>query len=161
MIANRIPRAELEAQAHAEYVRRLGATPTVPAPEAPDVVNAGEAASIDGAGPLWFHGRLYIVPPIPYRDGLRLHDAMMQLTAADSRESVESALEGAATLFGKLVTPASLLRFVPRKMRPNPFRDASENEIWTLLDFFWMRRTGRTLQNWASSLAARRRGRRN
>lgn len=158
---NRVSRAELEAQAHEQYRRLMGVQPgeRVPVP-APDVVNGIEAATIGDAAGFWYRGRRFVLPPIPYSDGLRLHEMTLRIAQASDMESIEDTMREAVEAFARLASPASVVRFVPRRLRPNPFRKASEREIGQLLDFFWMRRTGQSFQSWVSSQVGRAKPRR-
>lgn len=158
LTVNRVSRAELEEQAHQQYRRLMGVPDgaPVPAPEPVGVVNGPEAIAIGETALFFYDGAAYVLPSIPWQDGLRMNEIVRCITSRDRKEDeVRAAFEQATEMMFRLSEPASSLRFIPRALRRNPFRNASESEVVALLDFFWKRRTGQSLADWLSSQASR------
>lgn len=156
MIANRIPRAELEAQSREQYRRLMGIVDggngSVPAPEPPKSVNGPEAITVGGTTLFFYDGHAYVLPNISWQDGFRMNEIVECITSPDRKsDDVRAAFAQAVEMMFRLSKPASAARFIPRALRRNPFRNASEMEVVALLDFFWKRRTGQSLADWLSS----------
>lgn len=119
--------------------------------EPPQVVNQAEAADIDEPAEKEFRGRAYVVPPIPFEDGLKLHKLQfLYHTPGAGVDQVRMALRGMARLFWRLVQPKGRR---PKWTLRNPFKKMSEREIIAAADFFWRRRTGLPFLMWWERVA--------
>lgn len=139
-----------------EQVARAWADVPRPAPPAVRPLNARVVTQVGADELLHFAGRYYLVPPVPVDAGGVLLDHLMhlqQLEGASTREQVleiREVLEDAVRLMGTLIRPhryRARLRVVrwgallAHRLRGNPFRRASVEEVGWLLGFFCKRRT--------------------
>lgn len=116
--------------------------------EHPALANTQNTLALGDATHLEFHGRLYRVPPVPYRAGAQLQE-LMDLTRRAGRDwKARDQLNGrAAQLFFQLVRPVSRWRRLLWPAVGNPFRQASEEEIQELYLFFFACRTKSTVRS--------------
>lgn len=108
-------------------------------PDAPEIANAATVLGLGEAGVLFFRGRAFRVPPVGYREGVRLQQladrlAALALAAAPDDEQVE-AIDEMIAAFARLAHPVGWRGWL-RALLPNPFRHASEVEVGQLLAFF-------------------------
>lgn len=136
-----------QARLRAEYPEL--ATP----PRAPTIENAGVGQAIAGVRILVFRGARYRVPPVPYAHGIALQALQGRLSALAGEPETEATLqqllallEEAAARFRALVTPVGLITRLTWRWRTNPFWDASEDELATLLAFFFACRRTSTVE---------------
>ncbi len=98
-------------------------------------------------------GRVYCIPPIPFKTGQRILDAQTRCLAAatraatlGSKEDITAYFAGLgelARLLWKHMRPTGRVRRIMRRlhMLRNPFVRCSEKDIQTLTDFFLQGRT--------------------
>lgn len=135
MIAiRRTPPAEMAARHN-----RVAAAMRDVRPERPEVANIGPALEAWDPSPLYFRGRRIAARPISWDDGMRLLEA-----AADLERWAEDGgrdLGVLRALYRRTVDLCWIAlrpRWVPRwlqRIRPNPFRRATETELGEILDF--------------------------
>lgn len=106
----------------------------------------GNLATLDDTGtPLEFRGRRFTVPPVPWDSAMRIMEAERTIVAAASGHGGPTELRGAfATLFREFhrgARPAGWRRFVPRWLRRNPFRHATQAELGEVAAVFSIART--------------------
>ena len=167
MIATKpVSRAELERMAHEQYLRHVRTAEREP--DGPGFTNAAEARTVDAPTYFVFRGVVFRADPLPYEDGLALHEILLSLPrpSADQAGAKEDApkaatpeemrerYRAATRLYGRLAAPARGWRRWLRRVLPNPFRHATETEIWSLLDFFWTCRTGQNIESWVQRVAS-------
>lgn len=110
----------------------------------PQTANAGTVLALAEAGAVFFRGVPWRVPPVSYRDGIRLQQlgdrlAALALAGAPDAEQ-EAVITEMVIAFRGLVRPVGWRRLLGRLL-PNPFRRASEAEVGQLLAFFTLCRT--------------------
>ncbi len=150
-IAEKIPRNRLEALAHEEYVRQF---PGPVHPEPPASVNAEAATNVDGPVTFAFRGKQYVLPRVPFEEGVTLHELQFRIARPESTEDYRGACREAVAIMGRLARRRGW-RGRLRWLLPNPFRRASEGEISEVLDFFWLCRTGLRFPAWLDRTIAR------
>jgi hypothetical protein len=121
------------------------------AQDEPEPVNVDAAVQVLGPGVFWFAGRKYVVPRVPFVEGIQLQALLLRLrrlrtasmAPAASAEEEADRMKQALTLFRESVEifprvarPAGWSRFVWRLL-PNPFRRASPAEVGELLGFLY------------------------
>ena len=121
----------LAEQGRAELERERGEAPL------PIVRNLGLTLGLAGEPDvLEWHGRAYEVPPIPHEVGAELLDIQVRLAGMAKRPDAE------VTEFRALMSRATrdlyprLIRRRFRRLRPNPFKGATIQEVGWLLGFF-------------------------
>ena len=133
IVARRTPPAAMLA-AH----NRVAAAMAAEEPARPDVVNIAAAREAWDPRPLYFRGRRIPARPIAWEDGLAL------LEVADALErwaKSEGGLDELRALYRRVTDLAWVAlrpRWVPRwlqRLRRNPFRRATEEEVRELLSF--------------------------
>ncbi len=140
IVINRIPPEEMLA-AH-ERVRQ-----TKPAPSRPSPVNMRAAREITERSEFPFRGRMYPVRPVPFNDGLRLLELAVVMEEAGTGEGghrkrmlqLRRAVHEVVDLCWSLQCPRWLPRFIWR-LRRNPFRSASLEEVREIVGFSGQRR---------------------
>lgn len=146
------PRSRIEEFAREEYARHYARKEQEPV----KIAGFDSVLGLLEDELLAFRGRVYRSPPVSYPDAVRLYelaDRMTRLAAeasADVRELARMTAEvqrEAVRCFWRLVQPVGALRFVPKFLLPNPFRNASPREVDELLGFFWERQMTSTVRH--------------
>ena len=115
--------------------------------QTPEVFNTDAVVGLDGVRVLEYRGRRYVVPPVPFLEGMRLQriirdfDRMYNDPDADDATGL-ALMRDAVALFAILVRRPWYARFLP-----NPFRRASDAEVGQLLHFFFMCRMSTGVRN--------------
>lgn len=107
----------------------------------PELKNARAVDGLTLPDHLEFMGRLYAVPPVPYRAGVRLTELRSAIEASEDDFETARLFDEAAALFKTLVVPESRIRRWLWRWWPNPFRYCSDTEVGHLLGFFSACRT--------------------
>lgn len=110
----------------------------------PSAVNTGGAIDLEGDAVLPYRGKVYLVPPLPVRAGLRLYDLQETVRRLSDREKsghtlsrdqvaeLAAAYDGQVRLFHRLIRT----RWLRRRPWRNPFLQASIAEVALLGKFF-------------------------
>ena len=121
----------------------------------PKIVNLVHALELDGKAKLPFRGVMYVAPPVPHMEGLTLQllseraVAILKLPdGVDKLREVRLLNEDMVRLYRSLCYPEALWRRVlwTLHLHPNPFRNASEQELKELHAFFSVCRMNTGLQ---------------
>lgn len=143
------PRAAIDAYAHEEYRKKFREQPV-------EVANFGPLLELRDDTLLIFRQRVYRSPPTPHHESIRLYELSTRIVALARLPKAKvspthirevSRLQGAASrLFWRLCRPIDKRRFLPNRLQPNPFRNASPKEVDDLLGFFWLLQTKSSVQ---------------
>jgi hypothetical protein len=133
-------REELEGLAHEQYLRRFPKGK----PEPAKFVNVDTVDSMRDTREFWFRMRRYVVPPISYRDGLKLQRLVQIVndpTWDDADQPQDELIDEYAEvcrvsgeMIWELSRPAGVRRFFKRFMR-NPFATAGDHDLGVILGF--------------------------
>lgn len=126
-------------QHQARLARTLGEAG--PARQTVAVLNGDAVRALTGPGRLHFGDVVFDVPPVPYLAGIRLVELRQQLSSADTPAAERRTCGEIVRVMKRLVRPRGRLRRLCWALLPNPFRNASEQEIGELLGFFSAHRT--------------------
>lgn len=128
----------------------------------PELRNFASMYNLGGDAYLEWRGMYMVVPPIPFREGAKLHEMRVRLTQLEHERKRDEKLpdseekdrregmrlmeermirEEMVTTFKKCVKPRRWWQALAWKVLPNPFRQASEQEMVELLSFFLLCRT--------------------
>jgi hypothetical protein len=121
MLLTRTPDAETLAAHREFYGARKSAAP-------PEVRNAQALAALGEHRALRWRGHTYRVPPVPFTAGWQLYVTAQVLTGEYPARERDAALRVGRKVAGSLVER--------RRFRPNPFRNASADEVAALIEFF-------------------------
>ena len=105
------------------------------AAKAPEIVNVGHAATMDGPIPLLWGETEFTVGPISYTNALRLQKAQMEL-ARWATKPAETAEEVGAQVAFMVETLNLFWSLLVPKPPTNPFADATPWEVGHLIPFF-------------------------
>ena len=153
MIAERIPRADLEAMAHEGYRKQF---PGGPPPGAPPA-NARPTLLLLGGDVIRipFRGLVYELGHVSFEDGIRLVMARAAILELEDGEPTEEnaaayvkAMRTVVAMAPRYLLPVNRLRriFWRVRLRRNPFRSATDTEVGHLLGFFLGCRTRSRVQ---------------
>jgi hypothetical protein len=128
-----------EQQDHAQaQLKALFQAPAV------DLKNVGTVLALEASGRFAYRGKSYVVPPVPYTQGLQLHQIFLRLQALGSKQENEAALQelfslmsAAVMLFKGLVRPTSWWQRLTWRWQ-QPFADVTEKEVGELMGFFFV-----------------------
>lgn len=151
MKASKVPVNRLQELAQEEYRRQF---PQPVHRERPETVNAEAATGIDRPVVFAFQGKPYVLRPIPWEDGVALHELQMRFLRPEGAADYRDACREAVALMGRLARCRGWRGWL-RRVLPNPFRHASEKEVGEVLDFFWLCRTGLRFPAWLDRTIAR------
>jgi hypothetical protein len=118
--------------------REANAIRSMPVP-----ANLDLATTFHDEGILTYRNRLYRVRPVPYRNGIGIMALAFELRQLGQYEPTDEVVRQTHKVvmalldeFWLLIIPPWWMRFVPKRWRRNPFRDAELPEIEALVSFF-------------------------
>lgn len=165
MPVNRIAEAQLE-EGNQRFAENFERDPLAQVP--PKLRNYASMYGLGSDAVLEWRGMYLVIPPIPFREGARLHEMRVRLDQLhrerlrdekkpDSEEKeqregmrlMEERMirEEMVTTFKRCVKPRRWWQALAWKVLPNPFRKASEQEMVELLSFFLLCRTKSRLRS--------------
>jgi hypothetical protein len=128
------------------------------APPGPEVVdgNLTLVYALLAGQPVWFRGEPYVIPPVPFREGVKL-DALRKAwdaaVEAGDTGTVLRLYEAGTRLLKRLVRPVHPFRRLLWRVSKNPFRDVSNGEFNDLLGFCLICRMKSTIRGSSPSAA--------